>query len=286
MTAPSALAVTEVPEPYVSDIPPGHYRMTDVLRSEWTKFHSVRSTTWSLVATMVLTIGIGILATVMVALRWNTLGPDFRATFDPVRQSLTGLLFGQLALGVLGVLVVTSEYSTGTIRATLTAAPHRRMLLAAKTIVFGTFALIFSEALLFAMFFIGQLILTGSAPHATLGQPGVARAVVGGGLYITILALLAMGLGSIIRHTAGAISAFVAVLLIIPLILQALPSSVVNAVGRYVPANIGATVTSTRGTGSFEGIHTFSPAIGLVVLASYAAATLVVGAWLMAHRDA
>src|SRR5208282_4903366 len=126
----------------------------------------------------------------------------------------------------------------GTIRATLTAAPNRRLVLAAKTAVFGAVALVVSESLMFATYFIGQAILTGSAPHATLSQPGVLRAVVGGGLYLTFLALLAMGLAAIIRHTAGAISAFVGVLLIVPLILEALPSSVVNAVGRFVPANI------------------------------------------------
>ena len=182
-------------------------------------------------ATIVLTVGIGVLATVMPAVRWHSLDAGFRLTFDPVRQSLTGLLFGQLALGVLGALVVSAEYGTGTIRATLTAAPRRPLILLGKVLVFGTVALVVSELLMFATFFIGQAILASSpAPHATLGQPGVLRAVIGGGLYLTILALLAMGLAAIIRHTAGAISAFVTVLLIVPLILQALPSSIVNAV--------------------------------------------------------
>jgi len=268
-------------------LPRGHYRMTGVLQSEWTKLRSVRSTTWSLVATIVLTIGIGVLATLMPALRWNSLGADFRANFDPVRQSLTGLLFGQLALGVLGVLVVSAEYGTGTIRATLAAVPRRPMVLSGKVLVFGTVALVVSELLMLATFFIGQAILgTSPAPHATLGQPGVLRAVVGGGLYITILAMLAMGLAAIIRHTAGAISAFVTILLIVPLILQALPSSIVNTVGRYVPANIGATVTSTSGVAGFEGHHSFSPWVGLALLAAYALVALVVGGWLMARRDA
>jgi ABC-type transport system involved in multi-copper enzyme maturation permease subunit len=195
-------------------------------------------------------------------------------------------LFGQLALGVLGVLVVSSEYGTGTIRATLTAVPRRPLVLLAKTLVFGLVALVISEALLFATFLIGQAILSGEAPHATLGQPGVARAVIGGGLYLTCLALLAMGLAAIIRHTAGAISAFVGVLLILPLILQAFPSSVVNTVGRYVPANIGATVTSTSGVAGFVGRHTFSPWVGLAVLAVYALVALLVGGWLMVRRDA
>jgi ABC-type transport system involved in multi-copper enzyme maturation permease subunit len=267
-------------------VPAGHYRLVDVMASEWTKLRTVRSTTYSLIATIVLTIGIGVLATAMVAWRWPHLGAGFQQSFDPVRQSLTGLLFGQLALGVLGVLVVSSEYGTGTIRATLSAVPNRPLVLLAKTLVFGAVAFILSEALLFATFLIGQAILAGEAPHASLGQPGVARAVIGGGLYLTCLALLAMGFASIIRHTAGAISAFVGVLLILPLILQAFPSSVVNTIGRYVPANIGATVTSTSGSAGFVGHHSFSPWVGLAVLAGYALVSLVIGGWLMVRRDA
>ncbi len=290
MTAIASSATTMSPGSLAapgSALPPGHYRMSGVLRSEWTKLRSVRSTTWSLVATIALTLGIGVLATLLPALRWQSLGAGFRANFDPVRQSMTGLLFGQLALGVLGVLVVSAEYGTGTIRATLTAVPRRPMVLLGKVLVFGTVALVVSELLMFATFFIGQGILgISAAPHATLGEPGVLRAVVGGGLYLTILAMLAMGLASIIRHTAGAISAFVTVLLIIPLILQALPSSVVNTVGRYVPANIGATVTSTSGVAGFEGHHSFSPWAGLAILAVYAAVALVVGGWVMVRRDA
>lgn len=277
------LALTRPARP---EVPHGHVRMVDVVRSEWTKLRSVRSTVYSLAATVVLTIAIGILATATVAAHWAHYGPDARLAFDPVRQSLTGLLFGQLALGVLGVLVVSSEYGTGTIRATLTAVPHRPVVLAAKVLVFGVLALVVSEALMFSMYFIGQAILTGSAPHAVLSQPGVLRAVVGGGLYITLLALMGMGLATIIRHTAGAISAFVAILLIIPLVLQALPSSIVNAVGRYVPANIGATVTSIHGIAGFEGSYQFTPWAGLLLLAAYAAGTLLIGCLLMMRRDA
>ena len=282
-TVPAPAALVE----YTSGLPSGHYRLSGVLAAEWTKLRSVRSTTWSLVATIVLTLGIAVLATLMPALRWQHLDPGFRLTFDPVRQSLTGLLFGQLALGVLGVLVVSAEYGTGTIRATLSAVPKRPKVLLGKVVVFGTVALVVSELLMFAAFFVGQAMLSGSpAPHATLGQPGVLRAVIGGGLYLAILAMLAMGLATIIRHTAGAISAYVGILLIIPLILQALPSSVVNTVGRYIPANIGASVTATSGIAGFEGHHSFTPWVGLAVLAAYALVALVVGGWLMVRRDA
>jgi ABC-2 type transport system permease protein len=273
------------PSPASPAAPPGRYHLRSVLRSEWTKLYSLRSTLWSLAATIVLTIAIGILATAVVASRWETLSTLDRLTFDPVRQSLTGLIFGQLPVGVLGILVVSGEYGTGTIRATFAAVPNRPMVLAAKAIVFGATALVLSEALSFTAFFVGQSILSGSTPYATLGQPGVAGAVVGGGLYLTMLGLFTMGIAAIIRHTAGSISTFVGVLFVLPLILQALPSSLIDAIGKYLPANIGVTMTSTR-----EGIpgvgHQFPPWVGFGVLSAYAVAALVLGAWVMVRRDA
>lgn len=283
MTLAATVDASILPE---VEIPDGHVRLRDVMAAEWTKLRSLRSTTWALTLTVVCTVGLGMLATGIVAARWPRVDPQFRMTFDPTRQSLIGLLFGQLALGVLGVLVVSGEYGTGTIRATLTAVPRRLRVLVAKVLVFGLLAFVVSEVLLFVTFFIGQGILDGEAPHATLAQPGVLRAVVGGGLYITLLALLAMGFAIIHPKTAGAVAAFVGVLLILPLILQFFPSSVENTIGRYVPANIGATVTSTHGVGSFVGHHAFSPWAGLAVLAAYAAAALLLGAWLMVRRDA
>ncbi len=274
-------AVSEAPE-----VPPGKVRLRDAMASEWTKLRSLRSTSYCLVLMAAVTIGLGLLFTAIPAARWPHVDPQFRATFDPTRQSLSGLLFGQLILGVLGVLTVSSEYGTGTIRATLTAVPRRPLVLVAKVVVFGLLALAVSEALLFVTFFIGQGILAGEAPHATLAQPGVLRAVIGGGIYLALLGLLAMGFATIHRQTAGAISAFVGVLLILPLVLQFFPASVNNAIGRWVPANIGATVTSTRGTGSFVGHHAFTPWVGLLVLAGYAALALLIGGWRMVRRDA
>lgn len=264
-------------------VPLGHYGAWGVVRSEWTKLRSVRSTTWSLLVTVVLTVGIGALATAVVAARWDRLDLVDRLTFDPVRQSLTGLLFAQLAMGVLGVLTVSAEYGTGTIRSTLAAVPNRSLVLAAKTAVFGMVALVVSEAASFAAFGLGQSILEGNTPSATLGTPGALRAVVGGGLYLTVLGLFALGLAVVVRHTAGAISAFVGVLLILPLIVQALPSSVVAAVSRYLPADIGVTVMSLHRRPS---VHAFSPWVGLAVLCGYAVLALAAGAAVLLRRDA
>ncbi len=263
-----------------------HYRPSGVLRSEWTKLRSVRSTTWTLVATVAITIGIGILATATEASRWSHASLVDRLTFDPTSLSLTGLLFGELALGILGVLVISAEYGTGTIRATLAAVPNRPFFLAAKTAVFAAVALIVGEVVSFASFFIGQMLLSGSAPHATLGQPGVLSAVVGGGLFVAVLGLFSLGLAAIIRHTAGAISAFVGVFLILPLITQALPSSIRDVIGKYEPATIGSAMTTVTTHVQQGFIPSFSPWVGLAVLCGYAAAALGIGGWLMVRRDA
>jgi ABC-2 type transport system permease protein len=278
-TAPTTIAA--VPRTAVS----GHFHWRGVLRSEWTKMRTVRSTTWSLVIMFVVSIGLGILATATEAGRWSHASLSDRLLFDPTSLSLTGLLFGQLAIGVLGVIVMSSEYGTGTIRATLAAVPNRPMVLAAKAAVFTTLALVIGEVVSFLSFYIGQGFLSGSAPQATLGQPGVLRAVIGGGLYIAVLGLFALGLASVIRHTAGAITAFATVLLILPLISQALPSSINNVVARYLPANIGVTMMTVH-PGFRSDAPMFSPWTGFAVLFGYAAVAILLGGWLMTRRDA
>jgi ABC-2 type transport system permease protein len=269
----------------VPAVPPGRYSVAGALRSEWTKLVSVRSTTWSLVATAVLTIAIGILATGTEAPRWAHATAGVRAAFDPTSLSLAGFLFGQLAIGVLGVLMVSAEYSTGTIRATFAAIPNRLLVLAAKVTVFSVVAFVLGEILSFASFYIGQAMLSGSAPTATLGQPQVLRAVIGGGLFFTVLGLFALGLGAIIRHSAGAITAFVAIFFVIPLIVEALPAPIKDAVGKYLPDNIGSTMTTVK-QGFRTDVPTFSPWVSFGLLCAYAAAALVVGGVLLARRDA
>jgi hypothetical protein len=273
-TAPVSIA------PSPAALPAGRAGLRHALRSEWTKFWSVRSTAWSLAITIVAVIGICVLATTVA-----TNGHHDQVA-DPTRRSLTGFFLGQFAIGVLGVLVMSAEYGTGSIRSTLAAMPRRPVVLTAKVVVFGAVALVVSEALAFGAFFIGQTLLPGSVGHAALGQPGVTRAVVESGLYLAVLGLLALGLATVIRHTAGAIAAYAGVLLVLPIIISALPSSLMNAVTRYLPANIGLTILSTTQTGHLFSTPVFSPWIGLAILAAYAAAILALGCWLMVRRDA
>ena len=272
--------------PALRSLPPGHYRFYGALRSEWTKLRSVRSTTWCLVATVVAGLGVGALASASEASHWRNAGVIDRALFDPTSISLTGLLFGQLAMGVLGGLTMSAEYGSGSIRASFAAIPRRPVVLAAKAVVFGVVAFVFCEAVSFASFFLGQAILSGSTPTATFSQHEVLRAVIGGGLFLTFLGLLALGMAAIIRHTAGTIATFVAILLILPLVDSAFPAKYGWPVGRYLPATIGSAMTSTTSQGAHDS---FLPAFpfwhGFALLCTYAVVALVIGGVLMIRRD-
>ncbi len=257
-------------------------RAASLVRAEWTKMRTVRSTMWTLVAMAIVTVGIAAIAGSTVASRWNTFSVIQRLSFDPTRVSLRGLLFGQLIIGVLGVLVMSAEYGTGTIRSTLAAVPRRPRVLAAKAVVFFVVAAVVGEVLSFSGFLVGQSLLVSPAPHAVLSQPGVLRAVIGGGLILAVLGEFALGLATIIRHSAGAITAYVGVLLVAPIILQALPSSISQPILKFMPFTISDTMVSVSPTGT----GAFSPWVGFALLVGYAIAALVVGSWLLVRRDA
>lgn len=264
-----------------AQVPEGHYRITDLMRSEWTKLRTVRSTVWTLGITIVVGIGVSALATGETRAHWGSMPLPTRIGFDPTRISLVPLFFCQLAMGVLGVLVMSAEYGTGTARATFAAAPRRPHVLAAKAVVFGAVALVVSEVTAFLSFFVGQAMLTAPARHATLSTPGALRAVVGTGLYLCVIGLFALGLGTIVRHTAGAISAFVGILLVLPIVLQALPNSIQNQLVRFLPSRIGEVMmTPTHG-----GPNAFSAWVGFLLLCLYAAVALLVGGSLLSSRD-
>lgn len=269
------------------EIPSGHYGPTQLLRSEWTKLRTVRSTTFTLVITVLAVVGIGAIATAVTASQWRNGGIADHFNFDPTARSLAGLFLGEICLGVLGVLAVSAEYSSGTIRATLSASPNRLLVLACKTVVFGGVALVASEVLTFAAFLLGQQLLKGTTPYATLGQPGVLRAVAGTGLMLTVVALFALALAVIIRHTAGSIAAFVASLLVLPLILQAFPTSVEHDIIKFMPLVIAERMAAVNSfAGDFGNAPLFSPWVGFAVMCGYTVALLAIGGYLFTRRDA
>jgi ABC-type transport system involved in multi-copper enzyme maturation permease subunit len=260
---------------YTSDILPGRYGLKQVIRSEAAKITTLRSTLWTLLITVA-----GM--TVVTAIATNSVAhksPDWYQGFDPTNQSMVGLLIGILTMGVFGVMVVTGEYSSGTIRTTLSAAPRRPLLLAGKVLVAGTAMLVLCEALSFACFGIGQLILSGGgAPSAHLGQPGVARAVLLSGLFLALFGLLGMGIGAIVRNTAGAISAYVGVTFLLPLLLHQLSGNP----ARYAPVQILANSVSA----TVPNHDQVSATLGLLLMAAYTAAALIAGAVVFMSRDA
>jgi ABC-2 type transport system permease protein len=256
---------------------PGRQLLSHVIRGEVTKLRSVRSTTWTIGAT----VGGALLVTSLAALhvagrsRMSFEGGGF----DSTNMTLTGLFVASLAIGVLGVLAVSGEYGTGTIRSSLSATPRRSTFFVAKAVVVGLLALAMGELLSFGCFFLGQGIIAGSAaPTASVGHADVLRAVVLSGAYLALLALFAMGLGLIIRHTAGAIATYVGCTLLLTIILQPLG----NAVVRFAPENIFANSVSA----TVSQAEQLSATVGFLLMALYAAVTLGVGAMLLARRDA
>ena len=266
---------------YAPALPGGRVSLAGLIRSEWTKLRTVRSTLWTLGATLLIGVGVSAIATGVTRAHWATESAANRAAFDPVEVTLMGVfLGGMLLLGILGILVVSSEYATGTIRATLAAQPRRPMVLAAKLIVFAAVALAAAEVTAFAGFLVGQAFLTSPAPHATLSSPGALRAVAGIGLVLCVSGLLALGIGVIVRHTAGAISGYVFVVLVLPLIASGLPNSIQHAIVRLLPVSIGSVMVKNAVPDAF------GPWTGFGILCGYTALTLAVGMVVMVRRDA
>jgi ABC-2 type transport system permease protein len=253
-------------------------RFAGILRAELCKLRSVRSTFWTLAATVAFNVGLAALLAIVLPGR---LSADQQATVDSTRLSLGGLHLSQIAIGVLGVLVITSEYGTGMIRASLSAVPQRRLLLAAKTIVFAATALVVGVASSFAAYFTFQASLSGDGLRSAIGDPSVLRAVAGGGLYLAVLGLLGLGLGAILRSSAGAIAALFGVLFVPPLIMTLLPRSWQDTVGPYLPMQAGTTIYTVQHPPGFLGAWS-----GFGVFCLYAAIVLAAGFVLIDHRDA
>lgn len=250
-------------------------------RAEWTKLRSVRSTVWTLLATVGLAIAFGALIGASQMSSWDNLEASERLRFDPTSFSLSGLFLAQLAVGVLGVLVITSEYATGQIRATLGATPQRFTVLAAKATTFTGVVLGTGLVASFSAFLTGQAIFASKGLEASLSDPGVLRAVFGGALYLTGVGLLGIGVGTILRRTAGAVAALVALLFILPIVTGFLPSSFQETIAKFLPAQAGMAIFNV-----VADPRTLPPWAGFGVLLAYGAVSLAVGGFLLVRRDA
>lgn len=278
---------------------PGNHTGTEkvtffrVMYSEWIKFKSLRSTWISLGVALLAAVGLGILFSALRAShvaneQRGFAGPgpggpkqDFGPLLDPTLISLRGLFLAQLAVGVLGVLMVSGEYGTGMIRSSLTSVPARWPVLLAKATVFGAIIFVISTLASLAAFLGGQAALNADHLGVSLSSPGALRAVIGGGLYLTIVGLLALGLGFVLRSTGGAIATLFGLILVLPLLANALPTSWQNDVNQYLPLNAGTSLMTT-----VPQPHALGAAAGGLVFAAYAVASLVLGAVVLKRRDA
>ena len=277
-------AMTEQARPPVLPPPSGRAGFGGTLRSEFTKIRSVRSTYWTLLVLLVVSVGIGAAISAGTAANWSHTSPADRATFDATQASIAGLFYlGQLVIVVLGALVCTSEYSTGMIRTSLTAMPRRITMYAAKAVVFAVIALVVTLVAAFVAFFLGQSLLSSTHESVTLSGPNVLRAVIGSALYVTLCGLLAFAAGSIMRHTAAAITSVIGLLFVIPILVQLLPSSWRDDIVRWLPDSAGTAISTTI---SGQNPHLFSPWPEFAVFTVYTAAVLIIGAILFRKRDA
>jgi ABC-2 type transport system permease protein len=273
-TAPASVSVAEAHKPTFGRL----------MLSEWTKIRSVRSTIWSLAILVVVTLVFTAVFMQMGIANWDKSDPSQQATMrlDPTGTILgSGILLSQLAVCVLGAMVIASEYSTGMIRASLLAVPKRVPVLAAKGAVFGLLVLAVGELTAFSSFFIGAPILHSKAPVA-IGDPGVLRAVVGCGLYLSLLGLFALALGAIIRHTAASITGVIAFVLVLAPMTRLLPGSVGKHIHGYLPTEAGFLITQQHSRGG----DVLGPWQGLGVLALWTAVLLAIAAVLLRRRDA
>ena len=272
--------------------------------SEWIKFRSLRSTWWSIGVALLISIGLGVLFS---ALRGNDIATHGGFEPDPSALSLRGFYLAQLAVAVLGVLFVTGEYSTGMIRATLSAVPRRVPIWAAKIAIFAAVIFVITLVAAFIAFLGGQAVLAGYhvqsgfivgprggiafRPGASAGalhslgvpitHPGALRAIFGAALYMVGVGLLGLGCGFAIRNAGGAIATLFGLLLVLPLLAQALPSSLQQHVSKYLPLLAG-----TAGMNNGKDKDLLAPWTGLGVFAIYVVVALGIGLYVLRRRDA
>lgn len=251
-----------------------------LLRSEWTKISSVRSTGWSLAALVILGIGLDIIIAGVSVAHWSTLTQADKQMFAAKGVFGPGLTFAQLPVCVLGVLVITSEYTTGMIRSSMLAVPRRTPVLAAKAAVFGVVAFVAGELLAFVSFPIAQAII-GNRVHESLGDPATLRAAIGVGLYLALLGLVSFAIGVLVRHTAAAITAVVVIFAVLGNLSQLLPGTVGKHISAYMPANAGIAVTYVHQ----QANELLSPWQGFGVLCLWAAVLLAAAVTALKRRD-
>jgi ABC-2 type transport system permease protein len=262
----------------VTKAQPGKVTQLRVLNSEWIKLRTLRSTPITLLVAVVIMVGLGMLIT------WGRASHGGGPHADPINGaelSLGVYIFAQLAIGVLGVLIVSGEYSTGMIRASLSAVPKRLPVLWAKALVYAAVVLVLMTITSLVAFYSGQAILSSYGEAVKISDPGVARVVFGTGLYLTVVGVLGVGLGALIRNGAGAIATLVGLVFIVPVLSHLLPSSWAPHIVPYLPSNAGGALLSVVPDPTM-----LAPWTGFALMVGYAVALLLIAGVLLKRRDA
>ena len=262
-----------------SDAPPA--RFADLLAAEWIKFRSVRSSYWALLLAAIPSVLVGILIAQNVSSNWTELNTHPNFHFEAQPASFDGFQFSQLVIGVLGVMVISAEYTSGLIRTTLAAVPHRRAVLAAKAAVLGVIALVSGEILAFVAFLSVQAILHGVGIGVSISSPGALRAVLSAGCYLFVIALVGLALGALLRHSAGAIAALFGLVFVLPGVISAFPAPWNTRIGKFLPPNLAGQLISQQ-----PHADLLSRPWSFAVLLAYPVVLLVLAGYALERRDA
>jgi ABC-2 type transport system permease protein len=275
-----ALALTRVR-------PSSRAGLAGTVRSEFTKVRSTRSTYWALALLVLVSLAWSVIFCAGTAAHWAHMSAQDRSALDPVASSVLGVaLLGQLVIVVLGVLAITTEYSSQAIRTSLAVMPRRGVLFGAKAIVLAAVGAVVAFPVSFAAFFLGQFLLRSTHAGATLAQPGAARAVLAAAVYLVLCGLFSYALGTLLRSTAGAVTVAYGLLFLLPELARALPADWYQDVLRWLPGGgqFVAVITS-KSSQAFNG-HFFSAWVELAIFAGYTAGLLVAAVLTLRRRDA
>ncbi|UUN29234.1 ABC transporter permease [Streptomyces sp. FIT100] len=253
-----------------------------VLQSEWTKIRTVASTTWTLVSAFAVTVALSAALCAVMAATFDDLPELERATFDPTLISFSGMVLGQLAMVVFGVLVVGTEYSSGMIRTSLAAVPQRATFLFSKIAVAGVLALAVGMVTSFLTFFLGQALL--GEHRTTIGEENVLRAVVGGGLYMGLIAIFSMGVAAMLRSSMLSLGILMPFFFLVSQILAAVPGA--RDVARYFPDQAGSKIMQVVPDAMNSQPTPYGPWGGLGIMVLWVVAALLGGFAVIKKRDA
>ncbi|MBR7829555.1 hypothetical protein KDK95_24835 [Actinospica sp. MGRD01-02] len=266
------------------DAPIRRITFREALDSEFAKIRSVRSTYWTLLICVVLSVGISLLIAAVTSANWDTLSATNRATVD-MSSVVAGVYFGVLVVGVLGVLVVSTEYGTGMMRTSLTAFPRRSVLFLAKAVVLTLVVLVTGIIIAFASYGVASPFYTKHGVDLSLSHGANVRALLAVPVYLALVALMGLALGFLLRHTAAAISTLVGLFFVVPIITNFLPGTLGKDLNKIVPSNAGSAMMVTHAA-TPGSTPTLSPIGGFVALLIWTALLIVPAFWFFRHRDA